>query len=324
MKPKLLVLELWGIGDLAIASPFLVKAAEQFEVSLLAKPGALELQVSFWPQIKVIPFVAPWTAFRRKYHLLAWPWRELFSLAMNLRRERFEVALSARWDPRDHFLLELSGARARLGFPRLGSSILLTQCLTPAGPREHRSENWRIMGRALNLDLESRDRIEPPSSRTGRPVFLHTGAAQPVRVWPLERYHSLVQRLRARHYPVIVACDPGQREWWLKAGEREVATPRTIAELLRLTREAGAFIGNDSGPGHLAALLRLPSFTLFGPQWPEVFLPSQPNAEWMDGKPCVYKPCSDYCRFPVPHCLRDVPEAEVWAKVEPFVRRHLD
>ncbi len=40
VKPRLLVLELWGLGDLVIATPFLRAAAGQFSVTLLAKPFA--------------------------------------------------------------------------------------------------------------------------------------------------------------------------------------------------------------------------------------------------------------------------------------------
>ena len=323
VKAKLLVLELWAFGDLAIATPFLTKASEHFDVSLLAKPGAFELQSRFWPQIKVIPFVAPWTAFRGKYRFLSWPWQDLISLGKRLRREGFDAALSARWDPRDHFLLRWSGAKARLGFPRLGSSVFLTHSLTPVGRREHRYENWRIMGRALNFELEAREQMKPHVPRKGASVLLHTGGSQPVKVWPLECYHSLARRLRERHYSARVVCDNDQREWWLNAGEREVATPGTITELLSLMSDAGAFIGNDSGPGHLAALLGIPTLTLFGPVLPEEFLPLNASAEWIEGKDCAYKPCSNYCRFPIPHCMVGVTEAEVWAKAEPFVRRHL-
>ena len=35
--PKLLVLELWGLGDLAIASSFINKATQSFQVTVVAK-----------------------------------------------------------------------------------------------------------------------------------------------------------------------------------------------------------------------------------------------------------------------------------------------
>jgi len=56
---------------------------------------------------------------------------------------------------------------------------------------------------------------------------------------------------------------------------------------------------------------------------PEWFLPLHPAAEWIEGKACPYKPCSDYCRFVSPQCLGDVTEPEVWPKIEQFVKKHL-
>src|SRR5437867_7273594 len=103
MKPKLLIVELWGLGDLVLATPFLRAAAEKFDVSLVAKHYAQDLQARLWPGVNVLPLVAPWTAFRRKYVLHRWPWLGLFALQRKLRAEKFDVGLSARWDPRDHF-----------------------------------------------------------------------------------------------------------------------------------------------------------------------------------------------------------------------------
>ena len=80
MKPKLLVFELWGMGDLVLATPFLRAAAGSFEVTLLAKPTARQLQPRLWPGVEVIPFDFPWTAFRHKYDFPRWPWRELAAL----------------------------------------------------------------------------------------------------------------------------------------------------------------------------------------------------------------------------------------------------
>ena len=60
MKPKLLTVELWAIGDLVLATPFLRAAARLFEVTLLAGPVAAELQPRLWPGVEVIPFQFPW------------------------------------------------------------------------------------------------------------------------------------------------------------------------------------------------------------------------------------------------------------------------
>lgn len=323
LKANLLVVELWGLGDLVLATPFLKAASERFEVTLLAKPYGEDLRVRFWPGVKLVPFVAPWTAFRHKYQLFDWPWRELFRLR-RLTAEHFEIGLSARWDPRDHFVLRALRAKRRLGFPRLGSQVWLTDPLPLPEPKAHRYEHWRALSRALELDLPSREQLQGNRVVHSGLLVVHTGAGQPVRVWPLDRYRGLVERLRLLNYKVVVACDPDQQAWWQAANEKEVATPRTVTELADLLQGAGAFIGNDSGPGHLAAMLGVPTFTLFGPQLPEWFAPLHPSAEWLAGTPCPFKPCSDYCRFPTPTCIRDLDQKLVWSRVEKFVANHVD
>jgi heptosyltransferase-2 len=322
VKLKLLVVELWGLGDLVIATTFLQAASEKYEVTLLAKPFAKDLQARFWPHVKVAPFIAPWTAFQRKYRLLTWPWGEIFRLR-HLAAERFDVGLSARWDPRDHLLLWALRARKRLGFPRLRSQIFLTDPQIRPPPISHRYENWRVLGKILGLDLPMRDKIQVPPSRPGGGVLIHSGAGQPVRVWPLEHYRNLAARLRLLGYRVQIACDPDQRSWWGEAAERAVVAPRTVTELLALMDQTGAFIGNDSGPAHLAAACGVPTFILFGPQVPEWFAPLHPAGEWLEGKPCPYKPCSDYCRFPVPYCMTRLGEEEAWPRLSAFLMRVL-
>ena len=120
---------------------------------------------------------------------------------------------------------------------------------------------------------------------------------------------------------VEVACDADQRTWWLETGEEHVASPSNVTELLALVDRASAFIGNDSGPGHLAAFCGVPTFTIFGPQLPEWFAPLHPASEWLEGKACPYKPCSDYCQFPAPYCMVNSSLEEVVARAEAFLSR---
>jgi ADP-heptose:LPS heptosyltransferase len=332
VKPKLLIVELWGLGDLVIATPFLRAAAEKFDVTLLAKPYAHDLQKRLWPGVRVVTFVAPWTAFKSKYRFWQWPWREIFRLRKQFTAQGFDFGLSARritssplsGDLRDHLLLRLFGVKHRLGFPFWGAEFFLTQPVRHPEPDAHRYESWRVMAQALEIELPPREKIFISSSSENRAtILIHTGAGQPVRVWPLENYRKLVARLREKNFPVQIACDHDQRDWWLKTGEKNVATPATVAELVGLTDRAAVFIGNDSGPGHLAAFCGVPTFTVFGPQLPEWFAPLHPAARWIEGRPCPYLPCSDYCRFPTPFCLWNIGEEEAWLLVEKFVAANL-
>ena len=323
MKPKLLIIELWGLGDLVIATPFLRAAVEKFDVTLVAKPYAQELQPRFWPGVRVLPFTAPWTAFKRKYIVWRWPWRAIREHRAELLAQKFDLALSGRWDPRDHYILARSGARRRIGFPRVGSGIFLTTRLGRPAPNAHRYEFWRVLAGELGLVLPPRDNAfaQKPSGEN-LPLLVHSGAAQPVRVWPLDRYFNLVKQLRAQGRRVTVACDADQLDSWQRLGETDAVAPKSVTELLALLDRSSAFIGNDSGPGHLAAVCGLPTFSIFGPQLSEWFAPLQRHGVTIEGKPCPFKPCSDYCRFETAHCIRDISEREVAGEVAAFLKKN--
>ena len=323
-RPKLLVLELWGIGDLIIASPFLREACRTFDVTLLAQAYAEEMRPHFWPDVRVFPFRMPWTAHRGKYLLHKWPWIKLGRLIWRMRREHFQATVSARWDPRDDMVMWLSGARQRIGFPRLGSRVLETRSLERPDPIAHRHERWRVIGRALGLAVPPIQQAVVPVSRRRGNILIHSGAGKLLRVWPLDRLQGLIKRLRGEGYGVQVACDPEQSGWWRDHGEAGVQVPTTLQEWLQLVKAAGAFIGNDSGPGHVAGYMGVPTFTFFGPQVPEWFVPLHPKAKWLEGAPCPYKPCFDYCQFPDPFCLTGITEEQAWPRVKAFVEEHLD
>lgn len=303
-RQRLLVLELWGLGDLALAIPFLRAATPHARVTLLAKPHAAPLVARFVPGVELIPFVAPWTAFSGKYRLSRWPWRELWRVRRELRARAFDVAVSARPDPRDHALLLASGARRRIGFPRLGSRVFLREPL-PVPPRPHRSEYWRTIAAALGWAEAAAPLALPPASsaRVRRRIVIHTGAAQAPRRWPADRYAQIEARLRAAGWDTVQLDD----------------TLTDLETLLSTLASAERFIGNDSGPGHLAALLGVPTFTIFGPSLPEQFSTLHPRAAWIEGAPCRFRPCFDTCRFAEPHCIRAVTVDDVWLRLQAWL-----
>lgn len=323
MKAKLLVVECWGLGDLAIATPFLKAACERYDVSLLAKPYALDLQKRFWPEVRVIPFIAPWTVFHHKYQLWRWPWLTMARTMRHLEKERFDVGLSARWDPRDHFLLWLVGVRQRVGFHRAGSGMFLTKSLPRSRTPTHQYEFWRRLAEAVDLTIPAREALLPGPTKRGGGVLIHTGAGQSVRVWPLSRYQRLAAALRKAGYTVRIACDTSQRFWWIGVGETSVIVPGNVTELFNAIDGASCIIANDSGPGHLAAFSGLPTLTLFGPQLPERFAPLNPASEWIEGWDCPHRPCSDYCQFAQPRCLLELSEETVKDRAMAFVRKNL-
>lgn len=297
-RPRLLVLELWGLGDLALALPFLRLAVRSARVTLLAKPHAAPLVQRFCPEVELIPFTAPWTAFRGKYRLHEWPWLDFSALLGGLRHRRFAAAVSARPDPRDHALMAAAGAGLRVGFPRAGSRLFLNAALRrPADP--HRFAGWQAVAAALGWNLAA----PAPAPRPGRRIIIHTGAAQPTRQWGREKFEEIAALLRPGGWSVTMLDETSGR----------------LEELLHSLAAADRFIGNDSGPGHLAALLGVPTFTVMGSYPSELFHPLHPQAAWIEGAPCPFKPCKDHCRFAEPHCIRHITVGETWTRLSAWL-----
>jgi heptosyltransferase-2 len=313
-RPALLVAEFRGIGDIAILIPFLRAAVPHYDVTLLAVPNAGGLLRRFVPEVELIPCVAPWALFSGGRNLPRWPWRTLARILRELRGRRYAAAVSIWPLASDHLFLRLARPRRLLGYGRRGAGWLLDENLADGG-HLHRPEAWRRLAAELGLPqpVAAAPRSRPPAN--SRRLVLHSGASQPLRVWPLERYAELLRRLRADGWDPIVLCDRPQVAAWQQLGEVQARAADNMDELVDTIASAVAFLGNDSGPGHIAALCGVPTFTIFGPQVPELFAPSHPDAEWIEGRPCRYKPCYDRCHYAEPFCLTGIEVEAVWPRL---------
>jgi ADP-heptose:LPS heptosyltransferase len=107
----------------------------------------------------------------------------------------------------------------------------------------------------------------PPEPRaTARPPFavLHPFARTPDMTWPAQRFVRLATHLRdrLRLLPVFVGL-PADDFSPFRNFSCRVGGP--IDDLARLMSRASLFIGNDSGPAHVAAAFGVPVIVFFGP-----------------------------------------------------------
>jgi ADP-heptose:LPS heptosyltransferase len=114
-------------------------------------------------------------------------------------------------------------------------------------------------------------------------ILLHPGSGGQHKNWPIERFLELCRRLKTRH-PLAWLLGEVELERWpaavirALADEAEVVTPPSYCELGRLLEHCSLFIGNDSGPGHLAAMLGVPTLSLFTATPAAVWRPLGPRA----------------------------------------------
>ena len=125
----------------------------------------------------------------------------------------------------------------------------------------------------------------------GGGVLIHPGAGSPSKCWPLGSFIELAAKLKSSGLLVRFVIGEVERERWTAAdharlaASAEVVEPTTLRELLQLLGRADAFVGNDSGPGHLAAIAGIPTVTLFGPTSPAVWKPLGPAVTPLQAQP---------------------------------------
>jgi heptosyltransferase-2 len=326
-RPAMLVVELWGIGDLAMATPLLQAALARYEVTLLAKPHARALLARTYPQLKFIEWDAPWSAFTGKYRLWSWNWSALRRVLHEMRAGNFAIAVTGRRaDPREHLLMLLARIPRRVGFPYRGTPGLLNDPINPGPTPRHIVEDWRAL--ALHLDLDSK--LEPrldgqlhprvDVAAAARPVLcLHVGSRIPVRRWPEKYFADVIQRLRARfQFELILIADPdGYGLGLAPLADRTIETIG-LDELVGVLSSAAMVLCNDSGPGHVAAACGGSVLAIFGPGDPNRCYPWGSRSGMIIRDLCPYRPCFDYCRFPEPYCLTKLTVDEVWPEIESF------
>jgi ADP-heptose:LPS heptosyltransferase len=154
-------------------------------------------------------------------------------------------------------------------------------------------------------------------------VVIHPFSGWEFRSWPLERFGWLAAEIIARwDRDIVFLCTQSE--------EKQIAPLRTqlsehqrvrfvfskdLLESAVIINEAELFVGNDSGPLHLAASVGTPHVGLFGPAGPELTSPAHPLGHYVfstiECSPCDQRECIR----PHDSCMSRVTTGEVLAAV---------
>lgn len=235
-------------------------------------------------------------SLRRRWELLRWYLRDLRDL-------RPRLALMPRWGDdlfASQYLAFMLGTPTRAGYmstvdplqrPAPQRDHLLT---LPIRGGNHLHEPLRFLHAACEAglvppsaswrtDLVSRtllamsDNVSWPALRTrlhlpeAKPLaVLAPGASLPNKTWPAPAWRALAQALGERGFAVVLLSGRADRavaeQIAASLPERDiylVAASTSIPESIALMSHSELFIGNDSGPGHAAGALGIPTVTLF-------------------------------------------------------------
>jgi len=128
-------------------------------------------------------------------------------------------------------------------------------------------------------------------------VVFHPSSSRPGKNWPQEKFLKVASRLCDQGFQPAMILTQEEREGWDLSG---IDAPLfdTLSEMAGYVCESGYMIGNDSGIGHLASCLGLPTLTVcrsvqasrfWRPAWapgqvvtPSPWIPNLKGLRWRD------------------------------------------
>lgn len=95
-------------------------------------------------------------------------------------------------------------------------------------------------------------------------VVIHPTSSNLKKNWFPRKFLKLARKLQSLDYQVVFAVGANERPDWLFVEKEGIELPHLprLEDLAQLLYESGYFVGNDSGPGHLASYLQIPSVIL--------------------------------------------------------------
>jgi ADP-heptose:LPS heptosyltransferase len=224
--------------------------------------------------------------------------------ALDLLRRKFPIVFNQHGGPRSAMLTGASGSKLRVGWAGYQYSFLCNVAVPDAQEFygvpavhtvEHRISQFyftglprgpipraQVFARPDAMAAVARKLAEKGVAAGAPYAVLQPGARLPEMRWPVAKFAEIARWLREKH-GIAGVVNLGARDDQIAAEVRsEMANVAVvldseldISELIALVAASRIFVGNDSGPAHLAAALQRPSVVIFSVTDPVQWRPWQ-------------------------------------------------
>ena len=219
-------------------------------------------------------------------------WREISRAIRAVRAEKYDLVVDFQGAMKSAILAQLSGATKRYGFAEAWEKPASLFYTHPIHVEQRHVVNRNValavqvakkefndfQGGFYKLGPENDD-LQLWAARklrqldlAGQFAILNPGAGWGAKQWPADRYAEVARALGQLGMRSLINYGPGEQalaqEVESKSEGHAIAASFTISELIAITQRASLFIGGDTGPMHLAALMHVPVVAIFGPTDP--------------------------------------------------------
>ncbi|MEW5986203.1 MAG: glycosyltransferase family 9 protein [Chloroflexota bacterium] len=243
-------------------------------------------------------------------------WADVRQLAQQLRQEEYDTCFIPSRSGWLGLAAWLAGIPRRIGLNVGGRGLTHTIRVRPPAGQLHEAAVYLSLARALGIEREmGMEYYPPPDDRAAVTqrlvdelnwlgdaplIVIHPGGGQnPVRPdaskrWPPERFALLGNHLaRAHQARVLLVGATNERPLaqtiagLMSSPAVNLAGRLSLGALGALGEVADLYVGNDTGPTHVAAAVGCPTLAIFGPSDPAVSAPYATKghvvALWRDG-----------------------------------------
>jgi ADP-heptose:LPS heptosyltransferase len=305
VQKQILITRFDGLGDMFLLIPFLQNILENgYKITCIGNPTSEAILAHLKLPITFLPLKNN-TA------------KEFIALLQKIKSTTFDYAFNLSMNVWGGIIVNQSRARVKIGllqerehYVYKGANIFYDKILSYP-PSTH---SFEVLQKVFTDTMKlppARQLITAPI-QNDQTVVIHPYANWVPRQWP--HFPELICQLLNAGYGIkIIGTDAEHRKnLWL---ENAIDNPRvsrinlsSIDHLMTEIETSKAFIGNDSGPAHYAALTGKPTTVIWGPGYLERIHPVGKNVEICviaaDCRPCRQK--GDVCKKGKSSCLIDI------------------
>lgn len=267
------------------------------------------------------------------------------SFAKLLRSKKFDVAIDLQGLMRSSLIAYFSGAKIRVGYndTREGSSLFYNLKVKSNKEIVHAIDRYLNIAKFLGADINKADfHIHIPKededfandflkeNKIGEDALIigiNPGASILHNRWDAEKFGKLSDILIEKYNAKIIVFGGKQdielKERMLKVMKNNPAVAvgkTTLKQLAALIKKCKIFVGNDTGPLHIAVAMKVPTVAIFGPADP------QRTGPYGENHKIVYKkfPCSPCFRHPLCKdfpCMKEISIEDVLEAVKEQIKK---
>jgi lipopolysaccharide heptosyltransferase III len=206
------------------------------------------------------------------------------------------LVLNLHGGTRSMMLTATSGAKYRVGFGHHSLSFVYTHKIPkaqeilgeerPVHTAEHLASAMFWLG-VPRTEIPRAKLVARAKPSYPPYVVIHPFASALPKAWPKDRFATLAVQLQAQGLEPMILAGPADDA--SAFSQFQVFRNAPLAEVKNLMSAATLFVGNDSGPAHIAAAFGVPVVVLFGPSNPVTWAPWRTEARALTSEGTIDK-----------------------------------